>query len=270
MDIYVLKDPNDNTVRYVGITRQPLKERLRLHIKQARLRKRDKRYLNSKDKWILYLLSMGKKPRIVALSRGLSEKNAVREEKKIIEIFRKIDEGGPLYNVDSGGEYNICKGENPWNKGLKGCYTSELKSIMKKNQPGRKDVFRFDTQGNFIDSWISLRTMCEELGLDRRTVMRCLNKEANYMSHKGFMFSHSRQDVPVYHNKSTDYSRGNSHFARPIYGVRNGVKIQFGSIIEAIEFSGISYPRLKKALNTGQSVSGYCWYYLKEKTNGSA
>lgn len=29
-------------------------------------------------------------------------------------------------------------------------------------------------------------------------------------------------------------------------------------------------PRLKKALDTGQSVGGYCWYYLKEKTNGCA
>lgn len=29
-------------------------------------------------------------------------------------------------------------------------------------------------------------------------------------------------------------------------------------------------PRHKKALDTGQSVGGYCWYYLKEKTNGSA
>ena len=53
MNLYMLKDPNDNTTRYVGITRQTLKERLRQRIKGTRKRERDGTYLSAKDKWVL-------------------------------------------------------------------------------------------------------------------------------------------------------------------------------------------------------------------------
>lgn len=270
MDVYVLKDPTSGIVRYAGITRQPLKERLRQHIKAARTRERMEQYLSPKDRWILLLLSVRRKPAIVALSRGLNERIAVREEKRIIEAFKRVNEGGVLLNVDDGGSYNICDGERAWNKGRSGWLGQELKSQMKNSQPERKEVFRFDTNGNFIDSWVSIRTMCDELGLDRRTVMRCLKKDPNFISHKGFMFSHSREEVPVYLNKSTLLRKSQSPCASPVYGVKNGVQVQFGSIMEAMEFLEISYPVIRRALVYGCPVKGYRWYYSKGKDNGKS
>lgn len=270
MDVYVLKDPTSGAVRYAGITRQPLKERLRQHIKAARTRERKNQYLSPKDRWVLFLLSIDKKPAIVSLARGLNESTAVREEKKIIEAFKRTYEGGTLLNVDDGGSYDICDGERAWNKGRKDWLSADLKVQMKSNQPERKEVFRFDKHGNFIDSWVSIRTMCDELGLERRTVMRCLKKDPTYNSHKGFMFSHSRNEVPVYHNRSTELSGEKSPHSHPIYGVKNDVRVEFGSITEATGFIGISYPTIKRALKTGCAVKGYYWYYQKEKDDGSA
>ncbi|MGN0044636.1 GIY-YIG nuclease family protein [Alistipes indistinctus] len=263
MDVYVLKDPvNGGTVRYVGITRQPLKERLRQHIKTARTRARRQLYLNPKDQWILFLLSIGQKPIITPLSWGLNEETAVREEKKIIATFKRVGEGGKLLNRDEGGSYDICDGKRAWNRGWKDCFDSDLKNRMIHHQPGRKEVFRFDKRGNFLDSWISLRTMCNELGLDRRSVMRCLSNQPHYSSHKGFMFSYSREDVPVYHNKSSLRRKSNSPHARPICGIKNGKSIEFGSITEAMELCGICYLTIHRALKTGRVAKGYYWYYL--------
>lgn len=268
MYVYVLKDPINGVVRYVGITKQPLKERLRQHVKTARTRARRQLYLNPKDKWILFLLSIGKKPIIEFLSRGLNEAIAVREEKKIIATFKRINEGGKLLNRDDGGSYDICDGKRAWNRGRKDCFDSDLKSRMIHHQPERKDVFRFDKHGNFIDSWVSIRTMCSELGLDRRTVMRCLNKRSNSNSHKGFMFSLSREDMPVYRNKSSLLSKGKSPRARPICGVKNGKRAEFGSIIEVMESFGICYSTIHRALQTGRIVKGYHWHYLKPDSDG--
>lgn len=269
MVVYVLKDPTSEVVRYAGITRQSLRERLRQHIKAARTREREDSYLSPKDRWILYLLSIGQKPKIVALSRGLNERTAVREEKRIIETFKRVYEGGVLLNVDDGGSYDICDGERPWNKGRNDWCNPEMKAIMKRNQPERKEVFRFDKHGNFIDSWVSIRTMCDELALERRTVMRCFKKDPTYISHKGFMFSHSRSEIPVYHNRSTDLSGERSPHSRSIYGVKNDVRVEFGSITEATEFIGISFQTIKRALETGRAVKGYCWYYQKPRSDGT-
>ena len=78
---------------------------------------------------------------------------------------------------------------------------------MKHSQSNRKEIFRFDRYENYIDSWISIRTMCEKLGLDRRTVQRCLSKRPNFISHKGFMFRYDRNDIPKYVSKSVKHGK---------------------------------------------------------------
>ncbi len=123
-----------------------------------------------------------------------------------LAIYRRIDDGGTLLNVQKGGSYESDKA-TPWNKGLTECYSDEFLENMKLSQSNRKEVYRFDIAGNFIDSWISTRTMCEKLEFDRRTVQRCLNKRPNFISHKGFMFSYDRNDIPYYHNKSVKHGK---------------------------------------------------------------
>lgn len=202
MNVYVLKDPNDNVFRYVGLTSLSITHRLGKHIKEAKTRRRYNRYISDKEKWILSLIDDNQQPIVQLMVGGVSKEVGIVVEMNLISICGRLcDNSGTLYNVQQGGSMNGDKA-TPWNRGLSGCYSDEFMANMKRSQTNRKEIYRFDMNGNFIDSWISVRTMCAELGLDRRAVQRCLNKRPNFISHKGYMFSYHRDEIPVYCSKS--------------------------------------------------------------------
>lgn len=211
MNVYILKDPNDLTVRYVGLTSKPPLHRMRMHIKDAKTKQRQERYLSSKEEWLLRLIAIDQRPIVVCLAKHVNKEVGIEVEKNIIAIYGRQCDGGTLYNVQQGGSYDSDK-TTPWNRGLTGCYTHNYMHNMKINQSNRKDIYRFDKKGNLIDSWQSIRTMCSTLNFDRRTVQRCLEKRKNYNSHKGFMFTYSPKEVPIYFNNSC------SNEGRPRYG----------------------------------------------------
>lgn len=206
MNVYVLRDPNDLIVKYVGLTSKSVAHRLNMHIKDAKTRQRKSHYLSNKDKWLLSLISKDQRPIWTCLVRDVEKDIGIEIEQNIIEIFKRECDGGTLVNVQRGGSYD-CDKTTPWNRGLKNCYSDKFMEAMKKHQSNRITIFRFDTYGNFIDSWISVRTMCSELNLDRRTVQRCLHQCSNFISHKGYMFSYGRDDIPVYSNKSITHGK---------------------------------------------------------------
>ena len=202
MNIYLLRDPIDLIVKYVGITKKTAGQRLKCHIKDTKTRHRKNQYLSNKEKWILGLLQLNLTPIAECILSNVSEELAIDIEPKIISIYKREFEGGSLKNVQSGGYYESNKA-TPWNKGLKNCYSDNFIHQMKLNQPLRKPIFGFDKNGNLLDEWPSIRTLCFELKLDRRAVQRCLNKDPNFISHKKYMFSYDQNDIPVYTNKST-------------------------------------------------------------------
>ncbi len=206
MNVYVLLDPNDGVARYVGLTSKDVKHRLQMHIKEAKTKLRYGRYISTKERWILSLLSNNQIPTIQCMVENISKEVGIMVEQNIIAIYRRLCDGGTLLNVQKGGSYDSDKA-TPWNRGLTECYSDEFIENMKRSQSNRKDIYRFDIAGNFIDSWISTRTMCEKLGFDRRAVQRCLNKRPNFISHKGFMFSYDRNDIPCYKNKSVTHGK---------------------------------------------------------------
>lgn len=89
--------------------------------------------------------------------------------------------------------------------------------------------------------------MCKELGFDRRTVMRCLKGDMNFVSHKGFMFSFLKVP-PVYLNKSTLRSYSNSPHAKSIIAIKGTEEYQFDSIKEAGEKLGILQVNISSVL----------------------
>lgn len=206
MNVYVLRDPNDLTIKYVGLTSREVKLRLQVHVKEARGRQRKGLPLNQKHQWILGLLAKGQRPDCICVAANLDKDIGILVEKNLIEICKRECDGGILKNILRGGSYDSDK-TTPWNKGLKSCYTEEFIEAMKMSQGHRKEVYRFDKESNYMDKWISIRTMCETLGYDRRTVQRCLSKCENYISHKGFMFSYSIDDIPKLTNKSITHGK---------------------------------------------------------------
>jgi hypothetical protein len=88
--IYLLIDPIDNRIRYIGQTRQELYQRLSDHIK------RSKKTKSLKDKWIQSLITKGERP-IIYLYKAVEDFLAVTTEDETIRLFRSC--GYDLFNV---------------------------------------------------------------------------------------------------------------------------------------------------------------------------
>jgi len=95
--LYALRNPSiPNAIRYIGITSQPLRERLMGHCCE-------KSHLNPyKFRWIMQLKRQGLKPELVPLIVGLSQSEALSLEVEMIRDFKQA--GHRLTNISLGGE----------------------------------------------------------------------------------------------------------------------------------------------------------------------
>lgn len=113
--IYILKDPRDQSVRYVGWTKDP-KMRMTKH-----LWCKDK---NHKQHWINSLITLGFKPSMEVIETGLGVGHA-EAERKWISHYRGL--GCRLTNATDGGEGSL---------GLR--QTEEMKRKSSESRRGKK------------------------------------------------------------------------------------------------------------------------------------
>lgn len=261
MIVYTLTDPNDLIIRYVGISKHTALQRFRTHLKDAKGKKKRGEYISAKEKWLLALNEKGQMPLIKTEYSHLTQQEAEDIEQKLIAKYKRIYEGGTLYNVQEGGSYYSCMA-HVWNKGVHNCYSEEFLLNNHIAQPNRKEVYRFDINGNFIDKWISIRDMCAQLKFDRRSVMRCLKKEKYFISHKGFMFSHTPV-APVYYNKSSDNTYGKHKKSKAIIAIKDGEEHFYDSIRRCAEDLHIHASVISIALSQNKLSHGYSFKLQK-------
>jgi len=116
--IYVLKDPRNMKVRYVGFTCQLVERRLSLHLSEARRIPNR----NHRTKWIASLLSNGLRPMIEIIESGVGPQWG-EVEKRWIALYRS---SGHLVNSTDGGD------------GVVGWGTHEQRSEMMKAANARR------------------------------------------------------------------------------------------------------------------------------------
>jgi len=121
--IYALLEPNTELVRYVGLTRKSLKERLRKHLSE-KLRGKKATY---KYNWIQSLKEKNLKPEIILLEDNLTLDEANKKEIIYIKTFKSF--GAKLVNVSIGG-----------NCGASGY----------KHSDELKEYFRYLNKGRFV------------------------------------------------------------------------------------------------------------------------
>lgn len=92
--LYGLKRPDDNIIRYIGITCQRLNDRLSRHIRDAS----KKRY--HKDFWVSKMFPL--RPEIIPFAVGLTQEEVLDLERFVIAEARK--QGRDLVNQTAGGE----------------------------------------------------------------------------------------------------------------------------------------------------------------------
>lgn len=262
MVVYSLSDPQDNVLRYIGITSHTAQQRFSRHLKDAKKKVRYNEYLSRKEKWLLDLESNGMKPIIKTIAEGLSEDGAMQMEQELIAKFKRVCDGGTLYNVQEGGYYDSKKA-TPWNRGAHGCYSEEFILNNRKNQPNSKKTYVFRLNGEYVGEWDSVRRVCDELNLDRRAVMRCLKGDPFFHSHKGYMFNHVKE-LPVFENDTSAKRLRN----REIVATKDGIETVFRSVTATSQELGIPRSRVCNVLIGRQKTTG--GYSFKYKDNGDS
>lgn len=160
--IYCLKDPRDNSVKYVGKSNNPNK-RLKEHINES------KNIKTKKEKWINKLLSINEKP-IVEILKEINLGEHLIWEPFFIKKFKQ--EGFKLVNDDENGLGTIG-GKN-------------IKTLKKLQNQSKIKINQYDINGDFIQSFDSLREAEKKLNINHGNISKCCSGIYNHAG--GFIF----------------------------------------------------------------------------------
>lgn len=163
--IYVLIDPRDNEVRYVGKTSNP-KYRLSGHISECK-KESTKHY---RARWIRSLLKDNIKP-IIKFIKACPLNDFEKFETEYIKIFKS----DKLTNSDETGQGNSCR----------------IKEVIDRmSKPKSRIVYQYDLDGRFINEYKSVRDAGRSLGIYHSHISRCCNGE--YKHTQGFIFRYDK------------------------------------------------------------------------------
>lgn len=106
--VYVLVDPRDRQIRYVGYTGGSLAARLRQHLQHARKQRGKANYYAIN--WLNTLIDEGLRPEIIAVDTFVAH-NWQQRERHWIDVFRQL--GCDLTNTKPGGGGGEKRGPSP-------------------------------------------------------------------------------------------------------------------------------------------------------------
>lgn len=154
MKIYVLKDPRNDQIRYVGVTNSALNQRLSQHINAAK--NNEMRHV---CKWINVLLRLNLRPVIQQIDE-VDKENWQEWEVFYITYYKKI--GCNLTNIDKGGN---------------GVVTTEKRSkssMLRSSEKHKKPVYQLNEKLEIIKEWKSVTDACKELGYKHTNISNAL------------------------------------------------------------------------------------------------
>jgi len=215
--IYCLKDPRDLSVRYIGKSNNP-KKRFKEHLYEAKNKK------TKRERWITKLVKLNLLP-VLEILKEIKEGESIIWEPFYINKFKQ--EGCDLVNYDE-----------------LGIGTTGDKKILKKiHNKSKIKINQYDSNGNFMQSFSSLREAEKKLKINHGNISRCCKGE--YKHTGGYIFK-----------KETDKSeikKINNLNAKPKKVIEfdlEGNKInEYKSIAEASRQTGIDNGNLSKMCN---------------------
>jgi hypothetical protein len=166
--IYVLVDPRDNSIRYVGKTSNP-KYRLSGHITECK----KESVVHYRARWIKTLLKENLKPEIkfikVCPLEGFEE---------IESYYIKMYKSYKLTNSDESGQGN----------------KNRIKEVIdRQSKSSGRVVYQYDLNGDFIKEYTTVRQAARVLGINHSYISRCCSGE--YKHTKEFIFRYKKIDV---------------------------------------------------------------------------
>lgn len=175
--IYVLIDPRDLKVRYIGLTCTSLKRRLATHLSKAK-----NNYFNyQKDNWVRSLLLHNCKPIIRRLQYVDTLIEGRKQERFLITKYRNR-----LFNINDTGR----NGKNTVvSEERKRTISKTLKEKYKKGlgNVARKEIYVYNLNGRYLFSFPSGMIASKSLGINYSAIYKCTSGLS--VQYAGYQFS---------------------------------------------------------------------------------
>lgn len=283
--IYKLIDPNTNQIRYIGLTFNDLKQRLKSHLSEPG--KSHKIY------WINKLKRQGLKPIIESIEGEISTYEiACEREIYYIDYFKSI--GCDLTNMATGGNKNKKMSDETREKMSKSArerkfklkLSDEVKNILSNKQKERfqnesererlrisnkryedsksieqklndiliqnpKKVFQYDKNMNLISEYPSIKNVEKITGLSSANISKCCKHKVAYVG--GYVWRFEGDiTLPEYKNRKEviQYDMNMNHIS------------EFENIRQANIKTGVNDSRIRGCCKGKyKSAGGYIWKY---------
>lgn len=289
--IYKLIDPITNEVRYIGLTFNSLKQRLKSHYSE--------KSKSHKSNWVQKLRSQGLKPIIESIESDISSYEEVCE-REIYWIEKYKSEGHRLTNMASGGNKNKKMSnetrrkmsESAKNRDFKLVLSDETKKILSEKAKERfndenererlriankryedsksdeqklqdilkqknKFVVQYDKDMKFINEYPSINNAAKINKLDIGNLIKCCKHKVVFVG--GYVWRYKGDTTPPnYKNRKVVLQ----------YDMDNNLISEYDNIRNASLETGISYSGIRLVCNKKRkSAGGFIWRYKNESDN---
>lgn len=283
--IYKLIDPITNEIRYVGLTFNSLKQRLRSHCSE--------KSKSHKSNWINKLKKQGFKPIIESIESDISSHEEVCE-REIYWIGKLKSEGNPLTNMASGGNKNKIMSEETRKKmsesakkrKFKLVFSDETKKILSEKTKKRfeneeerkklriankryedsktdeqklkdiliqdcKKVYQYDKDMNLINIYPSIRNAAKINGLHDSNISKCCKHKIVYVG--GYVWRYlGDNEPPKYKNRKEVLQ-----YDQDMNLIKEYISVRKASLETGINDASIGYVCKGKY----KSAGGFLWKY---------
>jgi hypothetical protein len=244
--VYTLEDPENNVVRYIGITKQSLASRKAKHINNTKYYK----VRNHKINWIKGLLKNNKKPLIQELDIASTYEELKYLEKYWIAQFKTW--GFKLVNATEGGEgtmgYKHTKEALDKMKEIHSKKRKEKKAKMTRKEQNDYlsslysiEIVQYDANGKFVKTWKSCKEASIFYGVGSSTIGHALkNPERKSLN---FFWRYSKNVNPM---SIKVVSKVGNRYSVHVINHTDKTEKTFLCLEDCQKVLNISYPTLKK------------------------
>jgi hypothetical protein len=236
--IYILIDPRDNKIKYIGKSNN-VEDRYVRHLRQCNSETPTK-----KNNWIKSLKEKGLKPLYEVIDE--CDSDYINDlEVYWIEQFRQW--GIELKNMTEGGDGYDWTGRK---------HRKESKIKCKMNHPFRKEVCKYNENGELLEVYNSIREASRLTGINRRHITGCCKKSKSYFLAGGFVWRYKGEEF--------DYKPYEPHSKKSIiqYTLDMVEVDRYDSIRSASRETGIYKSGICACCKGIQKTAGgYMWLY---------
>jgi hypothetical protein len=236
--IYILKDPRTQEIRYVGVTCQPLYQRLSNHLYYAK-----KRNCTHVHNWILSLMNENLKPNIEVIEH-VTKDNWEKKERYWIKHYKLKTN---LTNIDEGGR-GLIKSRT---------LTSRQRSALSHQKP----ILQLNMQGDVEKEFNSIKEAFLTTGISRTSIGNVLANRSKTAGGYQWIYKSDYSEIIKYNSDNVNKIGYSKQILRK--NVDNKETIIYNSIEDACVSNNLSRSYILTIIRNMQTICGYEFLFYK-------